>query len=281
MIDMSESEYFEVDSITEDFFIKTNEPFIDEEIALGTTVAGWELAGKPFPRLVAGAKTLIKQIDETWPNRKRNFDGWLGNEDHQQISSDHNPDSRGLVHAIDIDHNFGNEEDRRGDAAKNFSNELIAYVRRGVPGSERLKYVVYNNQIASGTYRDRYWTWRKGNFGCTQHIHIAFSNIGEIDGRRFSLPSLGSSYGTSLMEDSENAMPKFPGKEKLVFGQTNESIRRMQNQLISKNYSLPDGATASYDDYTKDAIKKLYHKMGKTGNGKTVGPAAWKFLFKD
>jgi hypothetical protein len=281
MSDMSESEYFEINPITEECFVKTNESAIDEKIASGTTAIGWELAGKPMPRLVAGAKTLISQVDETWPNRKRDLDGWLEKDDHQEKGSDHNPDSRGLVHAIDIDHGFGNEEYRRGEEAQRFANELISYVRRGVPGSERLKYVVYNNQIASGTYRDRYWTWRKGDFGYEKHIHIAFSNIGEIDGRMFSLPILGSSYGTSLMEESKNAMPKFPGKERLVFGETNESIRRMQRQLISKNYYFPDGATASYDEYTKDAIKKLYHKMGKNGNGKTVGPAAWKFLFKD
>jgi len=281
MIDMSEPEYLSLDQITEECFTKINESDIDEKIALGITVAEWESAGQPLPRLVAGAKTLIKQIDEIWPNRKKNLDGWLGNEDCQTKSSDHNPDFRGLVHAIDIDHNFGNKEDRRGESAQNFANELISYVRRGVPGSERLKYVVYKNNIASGTYRDRYWTWRKGSFGHTQHIHIAFSNIGEIDGRRFSLPILGSNYGTSLMNDVENVIPKFPGKDKLVFGTANESIRRMQNQLISKNYILSNGASSFYDESTKNAIKKLYHKMGKNGDGKTVGPAAWNFLFKD
>lgn len=42
-------------------------------------------------------------INVKWPNRPRNNDGWIGDEEHEQRKSDHNPNSRGIVDAIDVD----------------------------------------------------------------------------------------------------------------------------------------------------------------------------------
>ena len=45
---------------------------------------------------------LRNEVNARWPNRSKASDGWIGDVKHQATTSDHNPDSRGIVHAIDI-----------------------------------------------------------------------------------------------------------------------------------------------------------------------------------
>jgi hypothetical protein len=136
-------------------------------------------------RLVAAGVTLRDQVNKRWPNRDKRSDGWLGDSAHQARPSDHNPDSKGWVKALDIDHDFLGA--RGGaDQAEKFANELIALARNGKDRG-RLKYVVYNNRIASGTHAKQFWTWRKGNWGHTQHIHVSFTDKAQRDGSEFPL----------------------------------------------------------------------------------------------
>lgn len=54
---------------------------------------------KLAPSLVRARTT----IDARWPNRDRTSDGWIGDPAHQARQSDHNPNGRGIVDAIDVD----------------------------------------------------------------------------------------------------------------------------------------------------------------------------------
>jgi hypothetical protein len=145
------------------------------------------------PRLVAAGVKLREQVNWSFPNRDKRSDGWIGDRAHANRKSLHNPDRNGWVHALDLDADFlGIKGGKEGRAlAELFANQLIAYARQGRPGSHRLKYVVFNNRIASGTYPNQYWTWRRGNWGHENHIHVSFTEINPITGRRkFDLPVL-------------------------------------------------------------------------------------------
>jgi hypothetical protein len=237
------------------------------------------------PKLVEAGVTLRDQINKRWPKRDRRSDGWLGDSAHQARKSDHNPDAWGWVYALDIDHNMGPAGPaRQGAEAQKLADQLIQLAREG-KDMGRLKYVVYNNKIASGTYKNQYWTWRPGNYGHTQHIHISFNSVAKNNGQQFNLPIFKEKNEAPKPTPAKptppkpKPVPKFPGQDKLTFKKRNESVRRLQKELIAKGYSIPAGATGFYGNQTEAAVKRLYRDMGKLSNGKSVGLAAWKYVF--
>ena len=58
-------------------------------------MAGYELA----PSLAV----LRAEINTRWPRRDKASDGWIGDPRHQASKSDHNPNERGSVDALDVD----------------------------------------------------------------------------------------------------------------------------------------------------------------------------------
>lgn len=54
-------------------------------------------------RLAPSLITARADINARWPNRDRSSDGWIGDAAHQATVSDHNPNGRGVVDAIDVD----------------------------------------------------------------------------------------------------------------------------------------------------------------------------------
>ena len=144
-------------------------------------------------RLVAAGVKLRDQVNKRFPSRDKASDGWIGDRAHSARKSDHNPDARGWVHALDIDADlvpWSPKLSRR--AARALADQLVEYARSGAPGSDRLKYVVYDGQIASGTYPTSYWTWRGSGYGHHHHIHVSFTDVKPVTGRRpYPLPVLG------------------------------------------------------------------------------------------
>ncbi len=136
-------------------------------------------------RLVAAGVTLRAQVNKRWPTREKASDGWIGDRAHAARKSDHNPVA-GFVYALDIDADLlgPGKRARSRKVAQELADQLIEYARSGEPGSERLKYVVFNNHIASGTYSKQFWTWRKGSWGHTEHIHVSFTDEHPVTGRR-------------------------------------------------------------------------------------------------
>ena len=140
-------------------------------------------------RLVAGGVTLRNQVNKRWVRRDKRSDGWLGDAAHKARVSDHNPDSRGLVHALDIDADL---DPKDPGAAQRLANQIVAYAASGIPGANRIKYVVFNDQIASGTYANSMWKWRGSGYGHMHHIHVSFSTKGENNAQTYPLPILNT-----------------------------------------------------------------------------------------
>lgn len=205
--------------------------------------------------LVAGGQTLRNQINNRWKHRDKTSDGWIGDAAHQGRVSDHNPDSKGLVHAIDIDEDLkGSKNDNRW-----LADQIAANARMRRAGSDRLKYIVYENEIASGTYASTFWTWRGDNYDHTIHMHISFTTKGENDGMDFTIPILTD--GRAGVWDGVS--PYFDVlADAIAAGQANKATWRLACRLKELGFYegtvMPEGKQG----YPKNAIRKMQDYMG-------------------
>jgi len=111
-------------------------------------------------RLAKSLVTLREQINEAYPNRDKTSDGWIGDKAHRARKSDHNPNARGVVTALDVDKDLGGGMD-----AHRWAREVLVPTR-----DTRIEYVISNGQV---------WThslgWHKytGSNPHEGHIHIS------------------------------------------------------------------------------------------------------------
>lgn len=132
-------------------------------------------------QLCAAGLTLRSQIDKAFPNRDRRSDGSVGDTSHAARKSDHNPDAKGWVRAIDIDADLSDDK----KASYVLANQLRLLARR----DRRFSYIIYSGRIAS---LRSLWRWKqyKGVNPHIHHVHISFTKKGDKDGRPFDIPIL-------------------------------------------------------------------------------------------
>lgn len=138
------------------------------------------------PRLSKSAIQLREQIDDSFPDRDRTSDGWIGDARHSASISDHNPDAQGWVRAIDIDADL--------NRAKGTSVYLADQIRECAKSDRRISYVIHMGKICS---RKSLWRWVKyrGFSSHTHHIHISFAKTADEDSTFFNIPILGGNHG--------------------------------------------------------------------------------------
>jgi hypothetical protein len=119
-------------------------------------------------RVASCLNVLLDEVNELAPKRNKASDGSIGDAAHVTRASDHNPwvrdGDKGVVTARDITHDPRNGCDA-GKLAEHFR-------RMGKAGDPRVKYVIWNRQIAS--FVDN-WRWRAygGPNPHTQHVHLS------------------------------------------------------------------------------------------------------------
>ncbi len=179
----------------------------------------------------------------------------IGDADHSNRESDHNPEDDGSVDASDYKVNkyFTHQE------AEWFFNRLIT-IR-----DPRFAYAIFNGRIVSSTVQP--WKIRKYN-GSNQHkdhVHVSVNDKHENDRRVWKLADKMRENDFSL--DSLNLpLVKF-GEDDAVYGGF-DMVRRIQKLV---------GVTADgfYGQETANAIKRT---MG-SGDGKAVDLQVWRRLY--
>lgn len=112
-------------------------------------------------RLANSLVRLRDQVNAAYPNRSKASDGWIGDAAHASTPSDHNPNSQGVVNALDLTHS----------PATGFDAHALAE-RLRVNRHPNLRYIISNSRIASaGTG----WNWKaySGSNPHSKHIHIS------------------------------------------------------------------------------------------------------------
>jgi len=140
------------------------------------------------PRLSKAAIQLREQFDDSYADRDRSSDGWIGDTRHAARLSDHNPDAEGWVRAIDID------RDLSGKAKPDLMPDLVDQIRilckSGI--EKRISYIIFDGFIYSSILN---WKPRKytGANKHNHHAHFSFKKEADNDGSFFQIPMLGAS----------------------------------------------------------------------------------------
>lgn len=126
-------------------------------------------------RVAVSLDVLLAQINEAAPQRSKISDGSIGDADHANRSSDHNPHcGPGVVTARDFTHDPENGADM---------NEIAEALR--LSRDPRIKYVIWDKRMFSSYSGTGFnaWEWRPYN-GVnlhTAHMHVSV-NCGSHDG---------------------------------------------------------------------------------------------------
>ena len=117
------------------------------------------------PYLSKAADSLRDQVNDTFVDRSRKADGWIGDLKHQSRKSDHNPRPSGEVCAIDIDAGLSDEQ--------GISHALADQLRLTAKKDKRISYIIHAGKICSGK---SFWRWVKyrGINPHHKHIHVSF-----------------------------------------------------------------------------------------------------------
>ena len=131
--------------------------------------------------LSKAAVQMREQIDDSFADRSRKSDGWIGNEKHQNTKSDHNPlPDTGEVCAIDVDAKLCDQTE--------MSIYLAEQIRVAAKTDKRISYIIHAGKIASAK---SFWKFIKyrGINPHHRHIHISFKP--NQKGEFFNIPLLG------------------------------------------------------------------------------------------
>jgi hypothetical protein len=137
------------------------------------------------PILCKAGQQLRLQVDDSYSDRDRTSDGWIGDTRHQARPSDHNPDAEGIVRAIDIDRDLSGKA--KPDLMPDLADQLRLCAKRG---DKRISYIIFDGRIASSK---KSWAWRSytGSNKHNHHCHISFTKKGDADGSFFNVPMIG------------------------------------------------------------------------------------------
>lgn len=209
---------------------------------------------------------LRSEFNALNPNRDKASDGWIGDAAHASGDSDHNPDSNGVVHAIDVD--------ETGPWPEGSMWEFVQYIisecrKSGTSGKDRgrLKYVIYERKIwsASNGWAEEYYD---GSNPHDKHAHFSCEYSSTYANDKTSW-GLADKFGGLPVDQSEfNKLmsgwaSSSDGKKHLaraVFtwdpgdnstGQPNDGIENPayspsnQNATVGANYALKRAIVAS------------------------------------
>lgn len=245
-------------------------------------------------RLARSLTTLRNQVNAAAPGRNKKHDGAIGDAAHAASNSEHNPNSAGVVRAIDItvDRAAGVDGDL---LARRIIEELD---RRGIKG-----YVIFNRRIRS-TYVQR-GVWRRyTGHPHDQHVHVSVIdgydstrqwNIDGIGGGTASRPTAGKQPAPAPAVPTVKA-PPYPlpdghycyynpkgyatwhdGHLSKGDARGNAAILEWQRRMKAR------GWTIDADGYYGDGTNKTagdFQADKKLATDGIIGPITWKAAFE-
>lgn len=212
-------------------------------------------------RLAKSLVVLRDQVNAKWPNRSKASDGWIGDASHAARKSDHNPNSAGVVCAIDIT----NDPAHGADASK-----LAEAIRTS--GDPRLGYVISNGRIANPSIEGGAWRPYTGPNPHNKHCHISVKQSAALwdDARPWKIDG-------TVIAPPVNAPAVVPQSPLLKRGSKGPEVARLQTLLNANGAIPPLLVDADFGSRTETAVKAFQKARGLAPDGE-VGPKTWAAL---
>lgn len=204
-------------------------------------------------RLAKSLEVLRAQVNRDHPGRSKESDGWIGDQAHSSRTSDHNPNKRGVVQAIDVTH----------DPQGGFDSYEVAEALR-LSGDPRIKYIISHGQICNA---GKPWRPYNGVNAHNHHVHVSVKDD----------PALYDDEREWTYEPKPDHR-RFPSAVSHPVAEGPTLRRGAQNKSVAELQKLL-GITADGDfgDDTRAAVIKFQKSRGVLADG-VVGPQTWALL---
>lgn len=168
---------------------------------------------------------LRREINARWPNRDKSTDGSVGDLSHAARASDHNPNSRRSVNAIDID------ED--GIDAWGLVDLAIT--------DPRVNYVIYERKIWQRKHGSKPRPY-SGINAHTKHIHVSIiqSVAAEQNTAPWGIAKIGASSGikpstggTTAKPSTTNPKPNNQSEEDELMALSKETLNQIATAVLT------------------------------------------------
>lgn len=184
-------------------------------------------------RLAKSLVTLRNQVNATYPNRSKASDGTIGDAAHSSRTSDHNPNSAGVVCAFDITHDPAHGVD-------------IAKIFDFIKGDSRVKYLIYNRRI----YQGGRWTGYSGSNPHILHGHVSV-NGNYDDSKNWNI---GGTIGDMATDAEKTAFINY--EHWAVYGKApSQAVIDSWRGLLNLDYVKGGLKIKEANDKSPDALK--------------------------
>ena len=191
---------------------------------------------------------LRAEVNALWPNRSKASDGTIGDASHSSRTSDHNPNARRSVNAIDI-------------TAKGIDTAKLINAAKAHPS---VRYIIHNRRIMNrdiGNFKARPYN---GSNPHVAHVHISLYQSATAENRRQSW-GLSSAKGGGTTGSTYTEVKGATPLVKLYH--KGEPVKRIQAAVGVK----VDGF---YGPDTASAVGRFQKAHGLAAD-KIVGPDTW------
>lgn len=199
---------------------------------------------------------LQAQIKAAYPGRATDSDGTIAGAAHHLANptSDHEADSRGIVHAVDFTH-----DPRAGFDSYKWA-DYMAGLAPGAPKPDaRIKYIISNRRIWNPSVNAAKWRPYNGANPHDEHVHVSVNRTGEDDTRPWDIGPVSA------------AVPDAPRPRALLKrGSEGPAVRELQELL-----GIP--ADGDFGPRTEASVRAYQSSHGLAADGK-VGAYTWLAL---
>ena len=218
-------------------------------------------------RLGKALVTLRDQANKAAPARSKVSDGWIGDSAHAARKSDHNPNSAGVVCALDLTH-----DPAHGFDASKWAEKLRA------SGDRRVGYLISNGRISSPGIQGGAWRKYTGINPHSKHFHTSVLQKASA----YDDPTPWKVDG--VIVSATNSVPVVVPVIKprtLKKGMKGDDVRELQGLLNAAGANPRLTVDGGFGQKTHDAVVSFQRKHKFEAKG-VLSPdgATWKELRK-